>query len=569
MRIFKSSYFTIFGLAVVFLCAGLYLWTTNIRTADTGPCWNEQDTEKAIFNCTKLIEANPSFGMANNYWRRGYLYHEKQGDLTRAISDFDQAIKIDPKVTGLLLARAAALAQNGSRDRALLDYDEAIRLDTKNADLYVRRGNFLDGQLNDPVRAIANYNELIKIAPSYAYAYYYRSRLRERTKDYQGALSDANDAIRLDPKWPWGYLQRANAHEQSGNFDLASEDLKIAMSLPDQEDTQSYARKSLQDLQAKIANLGNAAPARVPATSLTTLTTQPSNSPPKTEPEKAIASKQSTGVPATTSPAPRASATEAPKVDSPKTTPAPEVAILSPKRTDRRVALVIGNSKYQNVSQLPNPQRDASRVAETLRGIGFQSVTAVNDLGRDKMIATLRDFARTAEQADWAVIYYAGHGVEVAGINYLIPIDASIKSDVDVSLEAVSLDQVINAAERASKLRLIVLDACRDNPFASQMRRTMASATRSVSRGLAQVEPRAGTLVAYAAKHGETALDGDGGNSPFATAFVKNLQTPGLEVRRLFDYVRDDVMESTKDRQQPFSYGSISGRQDFFFVAKN
>jgi uncharacterized caspase-like protein len=193
----------------------------------------------------------------------------------------------------------------------------------------------------------------------------------------------------------------------------------------------------------------------------------------------------------------------------------------------------------------------------------------VNDLGRDKMIATLRDFARTAEQADWAVIYYAGHGVEVAGINYLIPIDASIKSDVDVSLEAVSLDQVINAAERASKLRLIVLDACRDNPFASQMRRTMASATRSVSRGLAQVEPRAGTLVAYAAKHGETALDGDGGNSPFATAFVKNLQTPGLEVRRLFDYVRDDVMESTKDRQQPFSYGSISGRQDFFFVAKN
>jgi uncharacterized caspase-like protein len=167
------------------------------------------------------------------------------------------------------------------------------------------------------------------------------------------------------------------------------------------------------------------------------------------------------------------------------------------------------------------------------------------------------------------VIYYAGHGVEVAGINYLIPIDASIKSDVDVSLEAVSLDQVINAAERASKLRLIVLDACRDNPFASQMRRTMASATRSVSRGLAQVEPRAGTLVAYAAKHGETALDGDGGNSPFATAFVKNLQTPGLEVRRLFDYVRDDVMESTKDRQQPFSYGSISGRQDFFFVAKN
>jgi uncharacterized caspase-like protein len=164
-------------------------------------------------------------------------------------------------------------------------------------------------------------------------------------------------------------------------------------------------------------------------------------------------------------------------------------------------------------------------------------------------------------------VYYAGHGMEVGGINYLIPTDTKIAVDRDIGFEAVPLEQVLNAAERARKLRLVILDACRDNPFANQMKRTLTVASRSVSRGLAAVEPEAGTLVVYAAKDGETALDGDGINSPFASAFVKNLPTPGLEVRRLFDFVRDDVMEATSRKQKPFSYGSISGRQDFYFVA--
>ena len=159
--------------------------------------------------------------------------------------------------------------------------------------------------------------------------------------------------------------------------------------------------------------------------------------------------------------------------------------------------------------------------------------------------------------------------MEVGGINYLIPTDAKIAADRDIGFEAVPLEQVLNAAERAKKLRLVILDACRDNPFANQMKRTLTVASRSVSQGLAAVEPEAGTLVVYAAKDGETALDGDGINSPFASAFVKNLPTPGLEVRRLFDFVRDDVMEATGRKQKPFSYGSISGRQDFYFVAGN
>jgi Caspase domain len=234
---------------------------------------------------------------------------------------------------------------------------------------------------------------------------------------------------------------------------------------------------------------------------------------------------------------------------------------------DRRVALVIGNSHYRKVPVLANPVRDATLMADTFKSVGFQDVTVVTDLDKNDMVGALRDFAAKAEVADWAVIYYAGHGMEVAGVNYLVPVDATIAVDRDVGFEAVPLDQVLNAAERAKKLHLVILDACRDNPFKNQMKRTLVIASRSVSGGLAPIEPDAGTLVVYAAKDGETASDGDSDHSPFAAAFVRDVRTPGLEVRRLFDFVRDDVIELTHHQQKPFSYGSISGRQDFYFVS--
>lgn len=241
------------------------------------------------------------------------------------------------------------------------------------------------------------------------------------------------------------------------------------------------------------------------------------------------------------------------------TAPAPSVSL------EKRVALVIGNSSYKNAPRLPNPQRDAAAVAAALKQVGFQSVTLQTDLSLDKTLQALREFARAADGADWALVYFAGHGIEVGGVNYLIPIDATLANDRDVPLEAVPLPQVLNVAERAGKLRLVILDACRINPFDSQMKR--ADATRAVARGLARVEPNKNTIVAYAAKDGETASDGDGANSPFTAAFVKNLQTPGLEVRLLFDTIRDDVMDMTRNRQQPFSYGSITARQQFYFLA--
>jgi WD40 repeat protein len=225
---------------------------------------------------------------------------------------------------------------------------------------------------------------------------------------------------------------------------------------------------------------------------------------------------------------------------------------------DQRMALVMGNSAYQRAPRLSNATNDAGLLAETFKKAGFTVVEARNDLSAQDMRRALRDFGAKARSADIAVIYYAGHGIEIDGNNYLVPIDAQLENDTDVYDETVGLDRVLVAIEPAKRLRLVILDACRDNPFAKTMKRTLAS--RAVARGLAKVEPTSpNTLVAFAAKAGLTALDGDGKNSPFATALAHHLATPGLDLRKAFGYVRDEVLEATTNRQEPFIYGSLGG----------
>jgi uncharacterized caspase-like protein len=197
-----------------------------------------------------------------------------------------------------------------------------------------------------------------------------------------------------------------------------------------------------------------------------------------------------------------------------------------------------------------------------LRKVGFADVTLAEDLDNQGFNAALAKFADTAAGADWAVIYYAGHGIEIGGTNYLIPVDAKLDSDRDVVFQAMPLDRVMAATEDARGLRLIILDACRDNPFSASMKRRDAS--RAVTRGLSRVEPGGGTLVVYAAKAGEVASDGGGDNSPFVTALANNLLKPNIEVGKLFRLVRDDVLKVTDSRQEPFVYGSLPGK-DFIF----
>ena len=230
----------------------------------------------------------------------------------------------------------------------------------------------------------------------------------------------------------------------------------------------------------------------------------------------------------------------------------------SPALADKRVALVLGVSNYQSVARLANPDNDAAAISDVFKRMGFDIVELRRDLGVTEMRRAVRDFAAVAADSDMAVVYYAGHGIEVNGANFLIPADARLQSDFDVEDEAVPLDRILQAINPAKRLRLVILDACRDNPFAERMTRSVA--TRSMGRGLAKIEPAtADTLIAFAAKAGAVAGDGDGAHSPFATALLNHLATPGLDLRLTLGRVRDEVLKSTGRRQEPFVYGSLGG----------
>jgi uncharacterized caspase-like protein len=229
-----------------------------------------------------------------------------------------------------------------------------------------------------------------------------------------------------------------------------------------------------------------------------------------------------------------------------------------PAVAEKRVALVVGVSAYQQVPRLPNPIRDSEVMTDLFKKAGFDTVESRRDLGIGELRRAIREFSETARDADIAVVYYAGHGIEVDGTNYLVPADAKLVSDFDIEDETISLDRVLKALDLAKRLKLVILDACRDNPFARTMKRTVAS--RAIGRGLAKIEPTmSDTLVAYAAKAGAVANDGDGQNSPFAVALTKHITEPGLDLRIAFGRVRDDVLKATGNRQEPFVYGSLGG----------
>lgn len=515
------------------------------------------DVALALIDFTRAIEINPRY--ADAYVSRGKTYVAKN-DPDLAVSDYSEALRIDPRNALAFNSRGDLYRIKGDNDRAIADFSDAIRLDPKNSFAYRNRG-YLYEVKGDRRRAISEYNEALRIDPNDALARNNRGNVYLKMAQYDRAITDLSEAIKHDPAFGAAYTNRGIAHEARGDTAAARNDFTVAVTLPEKYANGKWGRDTARE---RLAALDGPS-----ASSIAAATAKPSTLSLSTPP---VTSPSSIKIPSLASKTSAAPAAAPPSASIPVAT-TPVVAAAAPTGAlplgsgDRRIALVIGNSAYTNASVLTNPKRDAALVAETLRKTGFESVTVQIDLRKDALMAALRDFAVQAQSADWAVVYYAGHGMEVGGVNYLIPVDARIAVDRDIEFEAVPLGQILNAAERAKKLRLVILDACRNNPFASKMKRTLEVASRSTSQGLAAVEPEAGTMVVYAAKDGEVALDGAGANSPFATALVKNLPTPGLEVRRLFDYVRDDVMDLTRRKQKPFSYGSISGRQDFYFVA--
>jgi dienelactone hydrolase len=232
--------------------------------------------------------------------------------------------------------------------------------------------------------------------------------------------------------------------------------------------------------------------------------------------------------------------------------------LISPVFAENRVALVFGNNAYRYVPALPNTANDATDLAAALHRLDF-SVQLVLNATFEDMRRALLQFGRDARGADMAVIYFAGHGIEIAGENWLIPVDAELRSDLDTENEAISLRSTMLEVSSANTLGLVILDSCRENPFAARMQR--ASRSRAVDRGLVRIEPTENVLVAYAAKDGTVASDGRGRNSPFTTALLANLERAGLEIRFLLANVRDEVLAATGHMQQPFVYGSLSRRE--------
>ena len=228
-----------------------------------------------------------------------------------------------------------------------------------------------------------------------------------------------------------------------------------------------------------------------------------------------------------------------------------------------RVALVIGNSAYEHAEPLPNPVNDAAAMAAALEGVGFEVVRGI-DLDRQGTVRTLSDFAGRLAGAEVGLFFYAGHGMQVNGVNYIVPVDAALTREADVFLSLVSLEQILQVMETEVPTRLVLLDACRDNPLARSLSRSLG-ATRStaVGQGLARMDTAVGTLIAYSTAPGAVAEDGAGDNSPFTAALLQHIGTPGLEARQVLSRVRQDVHRETSGRQVPWDSSSLMG--DFYF----
>ena len=511
----------------------------------------KRDYDGALAAFNKALELDPDNATVLN--SRGLTYSNR-GEDDRAMADYDLALQRRPNFPAPYNNRGLIFLRRGELQRAYDEFNLALSLNSRN-NRYVNLLNlgrvqtlrkqyesaltfFAEGKpLNPEGWQIPNYRCI---------TYSELSRLDE-------ALADCNEVIAKYPKFAGPLARRGNVYRLKGDLDAALKDYNESLKLSPNFVTAYVGRAQLYEQRKDMA--AARADYRSAGAALTKFD----------EYEITLArrfAKERLAVLVAADPSLRSQSTEsvAPPAGKLPGSAAPASAAV------RKVALIVGNGGYKSVPALANPPRDARLIADTLRGLGFQTVTLAPDLSRDQFFAALRDFGHEAERADWAVVYYAGHGMEIGGINYLIPTDAKLAADRDAESQAVALEQVIAAVSGARKLRLVMLDACRDNPFEKNMQHTIAM--KLVSKGLSNIEPEAGFMVVYAAKHGETALDGDSTNSPFAIALAREIKVPKIEVRRLFDIVRDDVWQATNRQQQPFTYGSLPGREDFYFVAE-
>jgi tetratricopeptide (TPR) repeat protein len=416
-----------------------------------------------------------------------------------------RAIRANPSYPQAYFVRGSVYYTRKEYDKALADATKTIRLNSKFAPAYAGRAwvYFRMGQLQ---RGLSDAEKALKLEPGSKEALEIRGYLLLGLSRTDEALADFSIAIELGLNEPVTFYGRGRAYELKENRNQALADYRKALSLPADSPDKRWAQT---EARAGIARL--------------------------LKPLAVVAKRE-------------------------EQSPIRQPPTVGPQR---RIALIIGNARYKHVQQLTNPDRDARAVAAALRRLGFAEVVERHDLDANALRGELKRFGDKALQADWAVIYFAGHGLQVDGKSYLIPVDAALKRVSHIDDEAIDVQRVLDKVSYAKKLRLVILDACRDNPFVPQMKQ-VANTTRSINRGLARVEPSGGALVAYAARDGQVANDGNLGHSPYTAALLRHLEEPGLELSFLFRRIRGDVLKETNGKQEPVIYGALPDDRFYF-----
>lgn len=527
-------------------------------TTDTTPA------DQQIDACNKILALKVFSGkdLAGIYFWRANGWNKK-GNYTQVIADTTEALKLMPDVA-IYNLRGSAYFDKGEYDIAIADYNDALRTGKpEGGTVYHNRGNAWRGK-GDYAKAIADYDAAIKFDPKAKFSYQNRGVSKMALGDLDSALADINEAIRLDPALPSPLTKRAVIWRARGDIDRAIADTTEAIRLAKAKAPVNIMTPPGSTLISALVERGLAYEAKGDYASARqdyTATIEGQASDAGSKSNQATARVRLSLLSDVAAPAPRTSASAPTGTASPAAPPAAAPSTA----TGRRVALVIGNGAYTHVKALPNPSNDARSIARSLRGIGF-TVSEGIDLDRVAMQTTIREFLREAANVQVAVVYYAGHGVQVEGRNYLVPVDVQFQSGSRMTDAMVEMDTIMAGLDDQVRTNILILDACRNNPMAPQ---TASVATnRGIEAGSGLAAPTslgagatlgAGTLIAFATAPGQVALDGEGSNSPFSAALSRHIGTPGLEVQQMLTRVRAEVVASTKAKQVPWSNSSLLG----------
>jgi tetratricopeptide (TPR) repeat protein len=553
---------------------------------DLATCFNGNIApDTGIAACNRLIASGKVKGapLANAFtWRA--VYFSRKGDIDRALTDADARIRLTPVDANAFQARANFWLMKRDYERAIRDADDAVRLNPKDPDNWNTRG-FAKQQAADYGGAISDYSQAIKINPKAAGFYSNRGNAWQLNANLSNALADHDRAVALDPKDATHWYNRAGARREAGQFEAALADAQkaatLAPKLPQAHAEIGLILRLRNDLPRAMAAYDRAIaldPNLISAYAARGLAHEA-----KGDINNAKRDFQTTlniatgavvksGVGGSTTYFDAGShryqeiARSRLAVLATSHDAAPVPAARARAVVDRRVALVIGNGDYRSVGSLPNPAKDAAVIAKNLKAMGFE-VTSGIDLSRADMTRVIGAFLRNATNARIAVLFYAGHGIQIDGKNYLLPVDARIENGADLTADMTDLDTILAGLDDQVRTNIVILDACRDNPTANAVT-SVAGNTRSVAVRSGLAAPTglgkgatlgAGTLLAFATAPGQVALDGDGENSPFSAALSRHISTPGLEIQQVLTRVRAEVVAATKSKQVPWSNSSLLG----------